>query len=56
VREGKDAYGYNALTGEYGDLVKDMGIGPKKVTRSALENAVSVAAVFLTPKLSWWTC
>jgi chaperonin GroEL len=48
VKDGKDAFGYNALTGEYGDLVKDMVIDPKKVTRSALENAVSVAAMFLT--------
>ncbi|HVW67048.1 MAG TPA: chaperonin GroEL [Candidatus Peribacteraceae bacterium] len=48
VREGKENFGYNALTGEYTDLVKDMVIDPKKVTRSALENAVSVAAMFLT--------
>ncbi len=48
IREGKDGFGYNALTGEYGDLTKDMVIDPKKVTRSALENAVSVAAMFLT--------
>jgi len=48
IKEGKDAFGYNALTGEYTDLVKDMVIDPKKVTRSALENASSVAAMFLT--------
>jgi len=48
VKEGKDNFGYNALTGEYGDLVKDMVIDPKKVTRSALEYASSVAAMFLT--------
>ncbi len=48
VKESKDAMGYNALTGEYTDLVKAMVIDPKKVTRSALENAVSVAAMFLT--------
>ncbi len=40
--------GYNALTGEYEDLVKAMIIDPKKVTRSALENAASVASMFLT--------
>lgn len=40
--------GYNALTGEYEDLVKAMVIDPKKVTRSALENAASVASMFLT--------
>ncbi len=48
IRQGKDNFGYNALTGEYTDLVKDMVIDPKKVTRCALENAVSVAAMFLT--------
>ena len=48
VKDGKDGFGYNALTDTYGDLVKDMVIDPKKVTRSALENAVSVAAMFLT--------
>jgi chaperonin GroEL len=48
VKEGKDGFGYNALTDTYGDLVKDMVIDPKKVTRCALENAVSVAAMFLT--------
>ncbi len=48
VRDGKDGFGYNALTGEYTDLVKDMVIDPKKVSRSALENAASVAGMFLT--------
>ncbi|PIP65449.1 chaperonin GroEL [Candidatus Peregrinibacteria bacterium CG10_big_fil_rev_8_21_14_0_10_49_16] len=49
VKESTDAnFGYNAETGQYGDLVKDMVIDPKKVTRSALENAASVAAMFLT--------
>ena len=48
VKEGKDGFGYNALTDTYGDLVKDMVIDPKKVSRCALENAVSVAAMFLT--------
>jgi len=48
VKEGKDGFGYNALTGEYTDLVKGMVIDPKKVSRAALENAVSVAAMFLT--------
>jgi chaperonin GroEL len=40
--------GYNALTAKYEDLVKGMVIDPKKVTRSALENAASVASMFLT--------
>ncbi len=48
VKDGKDSFGYNALTGDYGDLMKDMVIDPKKVTRCALEYAVSVAAMFLT--------
>ena len=41
-------YGYNAATGEYGDMV-EMGIlDPTKVTRSALQNAASVAALLIT--------
>ena len=44
----KGNIGFNALTGEYEDLVKAMIIDPKKVTRSALENAASVASMFLT--------
>lgn len=48
VRKSSGNEGYNALTGEYEDLVKAMVIDPKKVTRSALENAASVASMFLT--------
>ena len=40
--------GYNAATGSYGDLVKDGVIDPVKVTRSALENAASIASLLLT--------
>src|SRR5690606_4113046 len=48
VREGKDNFGYNAATGEYGDMV-EMGIlDPTKVTRTALQNAASVAGLMLT--------
>jgi len=47
VRKRKEE-GFNALTGEYEDLLKAGIIDPKKVTRSALENAVSVATMFLT--------
>jgi len=48
VREHKGNYGYNAATGEYGDLV-EMGIlDPTKVTRLALQNAMSVAGLLLT--------
>jgi chaperonin GroEL len=48
VKNEKGNIGYNALTGKYEDLVKSMVIDPKKVTRSALENAASVASMFLT--------
>ena len=40
--------GLNAATGEYGDLIKAGIIDPAKVTRSALQNAASIAALFLT--------
>ncbi|WP_309097232.1 chaperonin GroEL, partial [Streptomyces sp.] len=40
--------GYNAATGEYGDLIKAGVIDPVKVTRSALENAASIASLLLT--------
>ncbi len=48
VKAEKGNIGYNAMTAKYEDLVKAMVIDPKKVTRSALENAASVAAMFLT--------
>lgn len=48
VRQGKDGYGFNAATGEYEDLIKSGVIDPKKVTRAALQNAASVAALLLT--------
>jgi len=48
VLESKDAYGYNALTGEYGDLVAMGILDPCKVTRTALQNAASVAGLILT--------
>jgi chaperonin GroEL len=41
-------WGYNAATGEYQDLVKAGIIDPAKVTRSALQNAASIAAIILT--------
>ena len=40
--------GYNALTGEFTDMVKAGIIDPAKVTRSALQNAASIAAMLLT--------
>jgi chaperonin GroEL len=51
VKEGKGNYGYNAQTGEFGDLV-EMGIlDPTKVTRLALQNAASVAGLLLTTEV-----
>lgn len=48
VSEGTGAFGYNARTGEYQDLVAAGVIDPAKVTRVALENAASIAGMFLT--------
>lgn len=48
VAENKDNFGFNAATGQYGDMV-EMGIlDPTKVTRTALQNAASVASLMLT--------
>jgi chaperonin GroEL len=48
VAEGKGNYGYNAATGEFGDMV-EMGIlDPTKVTRTALQNAASIAGLLIT--------
>jgi len=48
VKDGKGNYGYNAATGEYGDMI-DMGIlDPAKVTRSALQAAASIAGLLIT--------
>jgi chaperonin GroEL len=49
IRDSKDPhYGYNAQTGEYVDLVKAGVIDPTKVTRTALQNAGSIAGLMLT--------
>ncbi len=48
VREGTGNFGFNARTGEYGDLVSQGVIDPAKVVRSALQNASSVAGLMLT--------
>ncbi len=48
VRESKAGVGYNVLTDEYVDMVKEGILDPVKVTRSALQNANSVAATLLT--------
>ena len=47
-KESKVGYGYNALTGEYGDMISFGIVDPTKVTRSALQNAASVAQTVLT--------
>ncbi len=48
VLEGKDNYGYNAATGDFGDMVEFGILDPTKVTRSALQNAASVAGLMIT--------
>ena len=48
VSELEPGYGYNGATGEYGDLLAQGVIDPVKVTRSALANAASIAALLLT--------
>jgi len=48
VTKGTGAYGYNAATGEYGDLIAQGVIDPTKVTKTALVNAASVAGMVLT--------
>jgi len=48
VAEGKGNFGFNAQTGEYGDLVSMGVLDPTKVTRTALQNAASVAGLMLT--------
>jgi len=51
VKEGKGNFGYNAATGEYGDLIEAGIIDPTKVTRLALMNAASVAGLLLTTEV-----
>ena len=48
VEDGEGNYGYNAATGEYGDLVSMGILDPTKVTRFALQNAASVAGLMIT--------
>ena len=48
VLEGKGSFGYNAATGEYGDMLEMGVVDPTKVTRTALQNAASVASLMLT--------
>src|SRR6476661_8415081 len=51
VKAGKGAYGYNAGTGEYGDMIDAGTLDPAKVTRLALQNAASVAGLLLTTEV-----
>jgi chaperonin GroEL len=48
VKAGKDNYGYNAATSEYGDMVAMGILDPTKVTRTALQNAASIAGLMIT--------
>jgi chaperonin GroEL len=48
VMEESGDFGYNAATGEYGDMIKAGILDPTKVTRSALQNAASVAGLMIT--------
>src|SRR5262249_846095 len=47
VKEGKGTFGYNAASGEYGDMLELGILDPTKVTRLALQNAASVAGLLL---------
>ena len=51
VKEGKGAFGYNAGTGDYGDMLEAGILDPTKVTRMALQNAASVAGMLLTTEV-----
>jgi chaperonin GroEL len=51
VKSGKGAYGYNAATGEYGDMLEAGILDPTKVTRLALQNAASVSGLLLTTEV-----
>ena len=52
VAAGTGNYGFNAATGEYGDLVEQGVLDPTKVTRTALQNAASVASLLLTTEVA----
>jgi chaperonin GroEL len=51
IKEGKGTYGYNAASGEFGDLIEQGILDPTKVTRLALQNAASVAGLLLTTEV-----
>ncbi|WP_276528284.1 TCP-1/cpn60 chaperonin family protein, partial [Shigella sonnei] len=48
VAEGTGAFGYNAANGEFGDMIEFGILDPTKVTRSALQNAASIAGLMIT--------
>ena len=48
VAEGKGNFGYNAATGEFGDMIQMGILDPTKVTRTALQNAASIAGLMIT--------
>src|SRR5471032_385503 len=50
VAAGKGNYGYNAANGEYGDMIEFGILDPTKVTRTALQNAASIAGLMITTK------
>ena len=52
VREGEGNFGYNAANSEFGDMIELGILDPTKVTRLALQNAASVAGLFLTTEAS----
>jgi chaperonin GroEL len=51
VKEGKGTFGYNAASGDYGDMLELGILDPTKVTRLALQNAASVAGLLLTTEV-----
>jgi chaperonin GroEL len=52
IRSESGAFGFNAANGQWGDLLKDGVMDPAKVTRSALQNAASIAALLLTTEVT----
>ena len=48
VKAGEGSFGYNAATGEYGDMIAQGILDPAKVTRSSLQAAASVAGLMIT--------
>ncbi|HDV8340537.1 TPA: chaperonin GroEL, partial [Enterobacter hormaechei] len=51
VKAGEGSYGYNAATGEFGDMIAMGILDPTKVTRSALQHAASVAGLAITTEV-----